>query len=86
MVEVHLFGRLRQFAENKAVDADSIAWVTWQSGDTVQTILERHGVDPVHAVSNVFVNGTYAYNARQMPIQDGERLGVFPKDMGMLYA
>ena len=85
MVEVHLYGDLRRFAENKEVDADSVAWVPWQSSDTVQTVLERLGIEPAQDVSNVFVNGTYFYNARLMAVQDDQRLGVFPKNMGALY-
>jgi hypothetical protein len=48
-------------------------------------VLIRLGVDPSLEVSNVFVNGHYHYHALGMPVSDGDRLGVFPKNMGMLY-
>ena len=85
MVEVHLYGALRQFAEKSAVDDDSIAWAPWQSGDMVEVILGRLGINLARDVSNVFINGTYTHNAGQSPIEDAARLGVFPKNMCALY-
>ena len=85
MVEVHLYGDLRRLAENKAVDGESIAWASWRSGDTVQSVLARIGIDLARDVSNVFINGAYVYRAGGAPIQDTARLGVFPKNMSALY-
>ncbi len=85
MVEVRLYGRLRRFAENQAPDAESIAWVIWQSGDTVEIVLNRLGIDPTGEVSNIFVNGLYHHKARELQVNDGDRLGVFPKNMAALY-
>lgn len=84
-VEVRLYGALRRFAENPAVTAESLAWVPAGSGDTVADVLRRLGIDPEQEVGQVFVNGRYFYEARGMPVRDGDRLGVFPKNMAMLY-
>ncbi len=85
MIEVRLYGNLRRFAENREAMAESIAWVPWHPEDTVETVLKRVGIDPDREVSNIFVNGRYSYLARQIQVNDGDRLGVFPKNMGMLY-
>lgn len=85
MIEIHLYGSLRRFAENPAVNAESIARVEWRKDDTVADVLTRLGVDHTNEVSNVFINGTYHYRAREMRVQDGDRLGVFPRNMSLLY-
>jgi len=85
MIDVRLFGSLRRFAKQSSVTAESIARVTAEPGDTVADVLRRLGIDPEQEVSNIFVNGRYAYKAREIRVQDGDRLGVFPKNMAMLY-
>ena len=85
MVEARLFGSLRRFAPEPTVIGESIACVPFVPGETVEAVLIRLGVDPSLEISNVFVNGRYHYLALGMPVSDGDRLGVFPKNMGMLY-
>ncbi len=84
MVQVHLYGNLRRFAENPAMSAESIALVEWRKGDTVANLLARLGIDHTE-VSNIFINGTYYYDPRKMRIMDNDRLGVFPRNIGLLY-
>jgi molybdopterin converting factor small subunit len=86
LVEVRLYGSLRRFAVVSAVDAESTAYPLCADDDTVETVLLRLGIDPGSEVSNTFINGRYYYHALEMQVNDGDRLGVFPKDMGMLYA
>lgn len=85
MVEVRLYGSLRRFAEDAAASTESIAHVPWREGDTVEAVLRRLGIDPDREVSNIFVNGRYHYGARQLKVADGVRLGVFPRNMSLLY-
>ena len=85
VIEIHLYGNLRRFAENSAVNAESIARVEWRERDTVADVLSRIGVDHANEVSNIFINGTYHYRARVMKIRDGDRLGVFPRNINLLY-
>jgi hypothetical protein len=35
--------------------------------------------------NSYFINGRYDYHARSRLLRDGDRLGVFPRNMGMLY-
>ncbi len=83
MIEIRLYGNLQRFAESKDPDAESIAWLPWQSSETVEMLLRRIGIDPEREVSNIFINGHYRYTAREIKVKDGDRLGVFPKNMGL---
>jgi molybdopterin converting factor small subunit len=85
VVEVHLFGQLRRAARDPSPFGESIAWVRWQEGDTVGSVLRRLGIDPDAEVSNIFINGRYTYAAIGREVMEGDRLGVFPKNMGLLY-
>ena len=84
MIEVRLFGSLRRFAEDPSVTVESRAWVAMESGDTVADVLSRLQL-PREEVGHIFVNGRYSYTALRMAVRDGARLGVFPKNMSMLY-
>jgi len=83
MIDIHLYGKLRQFADDQATTAQSIALVSWQPGDTVGEIVARLGIPQTDLGSNVFLNGRYAN--LESPVQDGDRLGLFPDDMQLLY-
>lgn len=45
-------------------------------------MLDRIGID-LEETSNVFLNGKLS--PPQRPVRDGDRLGVFPRDMALLY-
>ena len=83
MIEVHLYGKLRQFADDPVPTSQSIARVSWQPGDAVETIIERLGIPTSDLGSNIFLNGRYA--TLETRIQDDDRLGLFPDDMQLLY-
>lgn len=83
MIRVHLYGKLRRFADNSDPTSQSVAPVPWQPGDTVARIVERLGVLLTELGSNIFLNGRYAN--LESPVQDGDRLGLFPDDMQLLY-
>ncbi|MDR7464867.1 MAG: MoaD/ThiS family protein [Armatimonadota bacterium] len=85
LVEVRLYGRLRRFAEDPRVTTESIARVPVEEETTVEQVLRRLGIDPDAEVSNIFVNGRYSPEARKLVVRGGDRVGVFPRDMAMLY-
>lgn len=85
MIEVHLYGRLRRYAPARAVTTPSVVRVAASEGDAVEVILRRLGIDPDEEVSNIFINGRYSHTARQALVRDGDRLGVFPSDMALLW-
>ncbi len=85
MIEVHLYGDLRRYAGKTDPREEAIAWVPYHPGMTVADVLRQIGIDPDREVSNIFINGRYDYHARSHLVQDGDRLGVFPKNMALLY-
>jgi len=83
MIDIHLYGKLRHFAEDTAPTAQSVARVSWQRGDTIHEVIDRLGIEHDDLGSNVFLNGRYA--DLESPVQDGDRIGLFPNDMQLLY-
>jgi len=83
MIDVHLYGKLRRFADNSDPETQSVAPVQWQPEDTVAQIAERLCIPMAELGSNIFVNGRYA--SLESPVQDNDRLGLFPDDMQLLY-
>ena len=83
MLEVHLFGKLRHFAENKEITSESVVNIPFYPGDTIQCVVERIGIPLKEIGNNIFLNGEYSALAR--PVADGDRLGIFPDDMQLLY-
>ena len=83
MIDVHLYGKLRRFAENRDVRSASIVPIEWEPGDTVSSVAARIGIPADELGSNLFVDGHYADLGS--PVADGARLGLFPDDMQLLY-
>jgi len=83
VIEVHLYGKLRRFAEDPDPTSETIVWVEAGSTETIGRILKRIGVPLDEVGSNVFLNGEYSGLDR--PVKPGDRLGVFPDDMQLLY-
>jgi len=83
MIEVHLYGKLRRFSDNADPKSQSVALVQCQPEDTVGRIVDRLGVSVTELGSNIFLNGKYAN--LESSVQDGDRLGLFPDDMQLLY-
>jgi len=83
MIEVHLYGKLRRFTDNQDPTHDSIVYVTVKKRDTIEDIIKRIGIPFEELGSNIFLNGEYS--ALERKVKDGDRLGVFPDNMQLLY-
>ena len=83
MIEVHLYGKLRRFSDNADPKLQSVMLVECQLEDTVGSVVHQIGIPTAELGSNVFLNGRYAN--LESPVQDGDRLGLFPDDMQLLY-
>ena len=83
MVEVHLYGKLRRFTDNQDPTRDSIVYVPVKKGDTIEDIVRHIGIPLEELGSNIFLNGEYSALERQ--VEDGDRLGIFPDNMQLLY-
>jgi hypothetical protein len=82
MIEVHLYGRFRRLAPNAATLGDAIVSVPVHEGETIETVVRRLGIDPKE-LSHLFLNAEYSGIHRR--VNSGDRLGIFPREMGLLY-
>lgn len=72
-IELNLFASLARF---KTADAARRSWmVSCEEGSTVQDLLETLGV-PMGEVKLIFRNGVKCLP--ETPLQEGDRIGVFP--------
>ena len=69
-------------APDPAPDANSVVHVPARDGETILDVLARMGI-PVEETSNIFLNGELSLPSRA--VSAGDRLGVFPDDMALLY-
>jgi len=83
MIEVHLYGKLRRFTDNQDPTRDSVVYIPAEEGDTIEDIIRRIGIPHEEVGSNIFLNGEYS--ALERKVKHGDRLGVFPDDMQLLY-
>ncbi len=83
MIEVHLYGKLRRFTSNQAPSQDSVINVPVKTGDNIESIAQRIGIPLEELGNNIFLNGEYSALGRK--VSDGDRLGIFPNDMQLLY-
>lgn len=83
MVEVHLYGKLRRFTDNQDPSQDSIINIPVNNGDSIESIVRRIGIPFEELGSNIFLNGEYS--ALERKVSNGDRLGIFPDDMKLLY-
>ena len=83
MIEIHLYGKLRRFADQKSPLQESVVLMDARDGDTIQSVVERIGISVDELGNNIFLNGEYSGLDRS--VKDGDRLGLFPDDMQLLY-
>ena len=83
MIEVHLYGKLRRFTDNQDPSHDSVIYIPVQNGDSIKDIIRRIGIPFEEVGSNIFLNGEYSALGRK--VNEGDRLGIFPDDMQLLY-
>ena len=83
MIEVHLYGKLRRFSDNQDPRRESIVRVRVEEGDTIEDVINRIRIPMNEIGSNIFLNGEYSKLTRR--VRDGDRLGLFPDDMQVLY-
>jgi hypothetical protein len=82
VIEVRLYGKFRRLVPNATPMEDAVTTAPVQDGDTIEDVLRRLGID-VGEVSHLFLNAEYS--GRRRRINAGDRLGVFPREMGLLY-
>jgi hypothetical protein len=99
MFEIHLYGKLRRYAPDARARGASVLRLQPDPDETVRTALERAGV-ACDDVFHIFLNGSILRTKNSMapwlqyqqavgpgldtPVQDGDRLGLFARDMALL--
>jgi hypothetical protein len=103
VVEIHLYGKLRQYNGSTQAGHDSVLLHEADPDETLAGLLEEKGI-PVEEINHIFLNakllstrtamGKY-YGYQQVgdsldewdlaiPVSNGDRLGLFGKDMAIL--
>ncbi|MCL5265788.1 MAG: hypothetical protein M1343_11480 [Chloroflexi bacterium] len=85
MIEVHLFGKLRRFGPHADKDRECVIQTSADATTSVGELLISLGI-PLEEVSNVFLDGVYTRAAFEKPVAGVARIGLFPRDMCLLYA
>ena len=83
MIDVHLYGKLRRFTGDTDPRKEAVMVMEARAGETISDIVRRIGIPPEELGRNIFLNGEVS--ALDRPVKDGDRLGVFPDDMQLLY-
>ncbi len=83
MIDVHLYGKLRRFTGDSDPRRDAVLSMEVEGGETISDIIGRIGIPPEELGRNIFLNGEIS--AHERIVKDGDRLGVFPDDMQLLY-
>ncbi len=83
MIDVHLYGKLRRFSGDSDPRRASVLPMEARDGETITDIIRRIGILPEELGRNIFLNGEVS--APERTIKDGDRLGIFPDDMQLLY-
>lgn len=83
MIEVHLYGKLRRYSNNLDPSRDSVIHIPAAEVETIEDIIQRIGIPREDLGNNVFLNGEYSDFTRK--VKAGDRLGIFPDDMQLLY-
>ncbi len=81
---VKFFGDLRKKVKNHEItDALPLKIQLKSDGiDTIADILKKYAITP-EETHHLFVNGVYSGFDKK--IHDGDRVGIFPKNMALLY-
>jgi hypothetical protein len=55
MISIHLYGKLRRYAQQKSPSGDSVLEVEARENETLQMLLDRVGIS-VHEIYTIFIN------------------------------
>jgi hypothetical protein len=81
MIEVHLYGRLRDLVAGSRPDEDTVMHCDYKEGERFADLLTRLGLEPKD-VGDCFVNGILA--KAEVVLQPNDRVGLFPFNMVLI--
>ena len=83
MIEIHFYGELRKYAEQKSPLKESVVFLDISGDESIKMILKRLGISDKELSSTLFLNGEYSGLNRR--VKDGDRIGLFPPNMILAY-
>lgn len=83
-VEIRLYGGLRRYAPARDPCGESVVTLAIPDGESVEGALRRLGIDCGQEVSHIFVNGVLCRDGADK-LRERDRIGVFPRNMALLY-
>lgn len=83
-IEVRFYGDLKQkvSSEEGETGFPVVLEIEPEKAKNALDIIQAFGIEKQEA-SHIFVNGDYSKFSRE--IEDGDRVTIFPKDMGLIY-
>jgi molybdopterin converting factor small subunit len=81
MIEIHLYGRLRELVPGSRANEDTVFNREPVAGENFEQFVNRLGLG-MKDLGDCFINGTLA--KRTSAIKDGDRVGLFPFNMKLI--
>jgi hypothetical protein len=81
MIEIHLYGCLRELVKGSRPDEDTVLYREFTSVQSFAQLISNLGLSP-DDIGDCFINGTLAKHDDF--IHDGDRIGLFPFNMVLL--
>jgi molybdopterin converting factor small subunit len=81
MIEIHLYGTLRDLVKGSCASEDTVLCVEYNRGETFEQLVTRLGLVRKD-LGDCFINGTLAKSTDVL--SDGDRVGLFPFNMRLL--
>jgi len=83
-VHLRIFGDLRKKVQQNLEPGAAPLTLNLNSSEvkTISDILEKFSIEK-NETSHIFVNSVYAGFSKK--VKDGDRVGIFPKNMSLLY-
>ena len=84
-ITVKLYGKLRERVKETSIKEGLPATLNIEIGSSksIINILDKLEIDE-NEISHIFVNGVYTGSGTQ--IKDGDRIGIFPTNMALIFA
>jgi hypothetical protein len=81
MIEIHLYGILRDLVKGSCASEDTLLRVKFSPDETFEQLVTRLGLNRKD-LGDCFINGTLAKGTEVL--RDGDRVGLFPFNMRLL--
>ncbi len=81
LLEIRLFGKFRQFADNSSPSGNSILRLEEKSEETLSELIQRIGIQP-EELGELFINSQVSNKDAIIP--PNARIGIFPLGMHLL--